>query len=331
MRPVFAELADVLRHHLRPRRGVADHGGGPRSLAAGHGTNIQRNGREGHTASPPARPALTRTHIPSKPDGPGTTGSQTHRGVSTAMSTTENTQQGPGAAEGARHRGRRVRPAGPGAVHPAHAAAPAVRPGRRAGLRLAHPAARRARGEEAPPLAVDRRLRGRRLRDRRCRLRRARQPGARSGARGARRSGTGSRARPGSRARGQRAALRADPHLREWREDDRQRAQHVQAQQAQRPEPTCRPPTCDSRSPSRTARRSPTARPWPTRPRRAASRKALRSSIPRRVSGAAPSTTVLPGKKVKYDVAFGVANPADLVVEASPGFEYSDTIWSSGA
>lgn len=43
----------------------------------------------------------------------------------------------------------------------------------------------------------------------------------------------------------------------------------------------------------------------------------------------APSTTVLPGRESSFKVGFGVANPKDLVVQATPGFEYDDAIFTN--
>jgi len=45
--------------------------------------------------------------------------------------------------------------------------------------------------------------------------------------------------------------------------------------------------------------------------------------------GGSPSTKVLPGREVKFSVAFGVADPKDLVVQVRPGFEYRDALWTS--
>jgi len=45
--------------------------------------------------------------------------------------------------------------------------------------------------------------------------------------------------------------------------------------------------------------------------------------------GAPPQTTVLPGRKVTYQVAFGVSNSKDLVVEVTPTFDYAPTIFTS--
>jgi len=45
--------------------------------------------------------------------------------------------------------------------------------------------------------------------------------------------------------------------------------------------------------------------------------------------GSSPSTKVLPGREVKFSVAFGVADPKDLVVQVRPGFEYRDALWTS--
>lgn len=43
----------------------------------------------------------------------------------------------------------------------------------------------------------------------------------------------------------------------------------------------------------------------------------------------APSTSVLPGRETTFKVAFGVADPKDLVVEVTPGFEYEASIFTS--
>lgn len=44
--------------------------------------------------------------------------------------------------------------------------------------------------------------------------------------------------------------------------------------------------------------------------------------------GGAPSTKVLPGRESTFKVGFGVADPNDLVVQLSPGFEYKDVIFA---
>lgn len=42
-----------------------------------------------------------------------------------------------------------------------------------------------------------------------------------------------------------------------------------------------------------------------------------------------PSTTLLPGRDVTFKVAFGVANPDDLILEVSPSFEYESALFTS--
>jgi hypothetical protein len=42
-----------------------------------------------------------------------------------------------------------------------------------------------------------------------------------------------------------------------------------------------------------------------------------------------PSTTLLPGREAKYRVGYGVADPADLVMEVAPGFEYEAAIFTN--
>lgn len=44
--------------------------------------------------------------------------------------------------------------------------------------------------------------------------------------------------------------------------------------------------------------------------------------------GGTPDTKVLNGRQTKFKMAFGVANPKDVVVEFSPGFEYNSAIWT---
>jgi len=44
----------------------------------------------------------------------------------------------------------------------------------------------------------------------------------------------------------------------------------------------------------------------------------------------APQTTVLPGRSVTFPVVFGVADPSDLVVEVTPGFDYESAIFTGG-
>jgi len=45
--------------------------------------------------------------------------------------------------------------------------------------------------------------------------------------------------------------------------------------------------------------------------------------------GISPSTTLLPGREVAYSIAFGVADPADIVMEVTPGFEYEPVIFTT--
>ena len=45
--------------------------------------------------------------------------------------------------------------------------------------------------------------------------------------------------------------------------------------------------------------------------------------------GGSPDTTVLPGKTINWDVAFGAQSLDDLTIEGSPGFAYDHTLWSS--
>jgi hypothetical protein len=42
-----------------------------------------------------------------------------------------------------------------------------------------------------------------------------------------------------------------------------------------------------------------------------------------------PSTTLLPGREAKFRIAYGVTNPADLVLEVSPSFEHNNAIYAS--
>ena len=42
-----------------------------------------------------------------------------------------------------------------------------------------------------------------------------------------------------------------------------------------------------------------------------------------------PTTTVLAGREAAFKMAFGAADPADLVMEVSPGFEYESVIFTS--
>ena len=43
-----------------------------------------------------------------------------------------------------------------------------------------------------------------------------------------------------------------------------------------------------------------------------------------------PSTVLLPGRSVSFKVAFGVKDPADLVMEVTPTFDYDPAIFVSG-
>lgn len=43
----------------------------------------------------------------------------------------------------------------------------------------------------------------------------------------------------------------------------------------------------------------------------------------------AGSTPILPGRETAFKVAFAVTNPADLVLQVSPGFEYDPAIFTS--
>lgn len=45
--------------------------------------------------------------------------------------------------------------------------------------------------------------------------------------------------------------------------------------------------------------------------------------------GGAPSTVLLPGREVTFKIGFAVADPADLVMEVQPGFEYDPAIFTS--
>lgn len=40
-----------------------------------------------------------------------------------------------------------------------------------------------------------------------------------------------------------------------------------------------------------------------------------------------PSTTVLPGREAQFDIGYGVADPADIVMEVRAGFEYESVIY----
>lgn len=42
-----------------------------------------------------------------------------------------------------------------------------------------------------------------------------------------------------------------------------------------------------------------------------------------------PQTSLLPGRKVTFKVAFGVKNPKDLIVQVAPGFEYDSSIFTN--
>jgi len=48
-------------------------------------------------------------------------------------------------------------------------------------------------------------------------------------------------------------------------------------------------------------------------------------------TGSPPATKVLPGKSVTWTVVYGVASLDDITVQASPGSEYADQIWTSSA
>lgn len=43
-----------------------------------------------------------------------------------------------------------------------------------------------------------------------------------------------------------------------------------------------------------------------------------------------PMTPVLPGRESTFRIAFGVADPADIVMQVSPGFEYEPVIYTTG-
>ena len=45
--------------------------------------------------------------------------------------------------------------------------------------------------------------------------------------------------------------------------------------------------------------------------------------------GGAPSTKILNGRQSTFKVGFGVANPKDVVMEVSPGFEYDSVLYTS--
>lgn len=40
-----------------------------------------------------------------------------------------------------------------------------------------------------------------------------------------------------------------------------------------------------------------------------------------------PSTPLLPGRESKFQIAFGVSNPEDLVLMVRPGFEYEKFLY----
>ncbi|MFZ5850350.1 MAG: hypothetical protein ACOYY2_03010 [Actinomycetota bacterium] len=43
-----------------------------------------------------------------------------------------------------------------------------------------------------------------------------------------------------------------------------------------------------------------------------------------------PATPLLPGREAVFKVGFGVADPADLVMQVAPGFEYDPAIFTTG-
>lgn len=43
----------------------------------------------------------------------------------------------------------------------------------------------------------------------------------------------------------------------------------------------------------------------------------------------APSTTLIPGRESKFKIGYGVADPQDIVLEVSPGFDYDSVIFTS--
>jgi len=45
--------------------------------------------------------------------------------------------------------------------------------------------------------------------------------------------------------------------------------------------------------------------------------------------GGTPSTTLLPGRESVFRMAFGATDPGDLVMEVTPGFEYTSAIFTS--
>ena len=42
-----------------------------------------------------------------------------------------------------------------------------------------------------------------------------------------------------------------------------------------------------------------------------------------------PTTKVLPGREISFRYGFGVADPEDIVLEATPGWEYDSALWVS--
>jgi hypothetical protein len=43
-----------------------------------------------------------------------------------------------------------------------------------------------------------------------------------------------------------------------------------------------------------------------------------------------PTTSILPGREGTFQIAYGVNNPADLVMEVTPGFEYEGFFYTTG-
>ncbi len=43
--------------------------------------------------------------------------------------------------------------------------------------------------------------------------------------------------------------------------------------------------------------------------------------------GDSPTATLLPGREVEYSIAFGVNDPADLVMEVAPDLSYQNVIF----
>ncbi|WP_029433112.1 hypothetical protein [Blastococcus sp. URHD0036] len=41
-----------------------------------------------------------------------------------------------------------------------------------------------------------------------------------------------------------------------------------------------------------------------------------------------PSTPILPGRETAFTVGYGASNPADLVMQVRPGFEYESVIYT---